>query len=279
MPRRITQTPAFEVYTCARHGRERKDTTLQTYLLCSDCAREFQENAFNGLHPLGVGQEIDGFCSYCNRQRRVGHRQWFVCLVCDRVVRSIGRSHVASSAVIGWWESIQALFPQWSLVETDRPQQQPRGVGQAMTGFPPPDFTCLARGSNEVVFTIELKVGRSAISGMSEFQLDISDCDGILAVVRETRRPGFVIHAQVVEQFTPPSSVYKTVGLWWTDVFQMWDHFRQVRRRQTEQRSAAYFARRAFQDIASLASALEQGLTDQLARRIEVEGVPELYLL
>jgi hypothetical protein len=71
---------------------------------------------------------------------------------------------------------------------------------------------------------------------------------------------------------------FRAVGLWWSDIYQMTEHFRQVKMRRDEQRGAAYFGKRAFQDIASLPDALVAGGGElALVARYKREGVPDMY--
>ena len=132
--------------------------------------------------------------------------------------------------------------------------------------------------SGAIVLALENKTGRSAIREMSAFQLDISDCDCIIHGVRKDNVPAYLVHAQVLEVWEPPTWGFKAVGLWWTDIYSMAANFRDVRTRQDEQRGAAYFKKAAFHDMTELAAVLfdaEGKLT--LAERFRTEGVPKLY--
>jgi hypothetical protein len=74
---------------------------------------------------------------------------------------------------------------------------------------------------------------------MSQFQLDVSDCDSIVNDMRRLNVPAYVIHAQVLEVWQPPTMGFQIVGLWWTDVYRMAEHFKKLQQRKDEQRSAA----------------------------------------
>lgn len=113
---------------------------------------------------------------------------------------------------------------------------------------------------------------------MSAFQLDISDCDSILNHVKSLGVPAYVIHAQVLEEWKPPTVGFKTMGLWWSDIYQMAEHFRDVRTRRDERRGAAYFRKKAFQSMETFAEALfTADGTLALPLRFEREGLPKMY--
>jgi len=139
------------------------------------------------------------------------------------------------------------------------------------------DFLVRRRGTGEVLFAIENKTGRSSIREMSQFQLDVSDCECMLNEMRSHGRPVYVIHAQVLELWHPPTMGFQTVGMWWSDVYRMTEHFKQVRMRRMEMRGAAYFSKKAFLPIEEFPEAL-MGQTDfALIERFQREGIPQLY--
>jgi len=272
-------------YVCARHGQARGDTNLESLFLCDECADKFQESAFRGTAPEYVGPPVKGYCLHCNRYLEdIRLRQWFLCGVCDRVVRSIGRSIVADQYVLAWWKhNAKPILQELDLVLTDPPELQPRDREQIEAKIPRVDFTCIDTRSDHVVFGIELKTGRSHISGssigsrMGQFQLDNSDCDDILDVVRRDRHPVYLIHAQVIDRADPPTVYYAPVGLWWTDLFSMREHFQGSRRRPRETRIAAYYDVSMFQEMDAFIAHLRDDEPARLRARIESEGVPELY--
>lgn len=114
---------------------------------------------------------------------------------------------------------------------------------------------------------------------MSAFQLDVSDCDCILHDVRRLRVPAYLIHAQVLERWEPPTVGFQTIGLWWTDIYQMAENFRDVRQRRDENRGAAFFRKKAFHAMEELAASLfDANGKLALANRYRREGIPTLYV-
>ncbi len=273
----------YDVYVCVRHNSSRKDAALRSFYLCDECTSSFVEGAFHSAAPVYEGERLFGYCSLCNRRSdAIRLRQWCLCTTCERVARSMGRGMVAAQYVLDWWESnILPISPALELQQTDPPILRARG--DRKTEGPKEcraDFTATERSTALDALTLELKTGRSPIgAGMSQFQLDTTDCDDILTVVREKLVPGYIIHAQVVEQFDPPTSFYRAVGLWWTDVFRMGEAFQSVRRRQTEQRYAAFFKRSAFSAMETFVEEIRSERYRELSSRLRADGLPEMYRL
>lgn len=202
----------WEPYTCARQNKPSMDTSLRSIFLCDECARDFQNDAFNSEGPAYVGSSFRGHCSHCNRLlENIRLRQWYLCGVCDRVVRSIGRSVVAESYFHEWWNNeAKPYFPHLELRQTDAPELRPRTKEQIEAKVSQIDFTCIDSQTDEPVFGFELKTGRSHLPGgsigskMQRFQLDKSDCDDILVVVSRENIPVYLVHAQVMDRATPP---------------------------------------------------------------------------
>jgi len=272
-------------YICARHGQPRGDSGLESLFLCDECASDFKNNAFRETDAEYVGPSVRGYCLHCNRYLEDVHlRQWYLCGVCNRVVRSIGRSIAANGHVSQWWEEkVKPHFPRLNLELTDPPELQPRDKDQVQAKVSQVDFTCIDTQSGDAIFGIELKTGRSHIHGssigskMAQFQLDNSDCDDILSVVHRERIPVYVLHAQVIDRADPPTVRYVPVGLWWTDLFSMRDHFKGSKTRPRETRIAAYYDVRMFQQMDEFIEHLRRDGPQQLRERIEAEGVPQLY--
>lgn len=272
-------------YVCARHGRASRDTSLVSFFLCDACAGKFSSNAFRGKEPEYEGNAVTGHCLHCNQQLdNIRLRQWFLCRVCDRVVRSIGRSVVADEYAMRWWrQSVKPSFPHLHLRLTDPPTLQPRDPRQAQSNRAEVDFTCVDTRVRLPVFGIELKTGRSRISGtsigskMGQFQLDNSDCDDIVDVVSRDGLPVYLAHAQVIDRADPPTVHYAAVGLWWTDLFSMREHFTESRRRPRETRIAAYYDTAMFREMEEFVEHLRQEGPRHVAARIEAEGIPQLY--
>lgn len=83
---------------------------------------------------------------------------------------------------------------------------------------------------------------------------------------------------RVLEDWHPPTMGFRAVGLWWADIFTLDEHFRDIRMRRDEQRGAAYFSKKAFQEIDTLSNALisesgELALVERLAK----DGIPAMY--
>jgi hypothetical protein len=204
-------------------------------------------------------------------------RTWFLCDICHRVAGSIGRNHVAEQAILDFWEeSVKQKFPSVRLVQNDPSALRPRRDTDR-SGIAPLDFLAFDENTRRNVIGIENKTGRSSIREMSQFQLDISDCDCILNEMRALQIPVYVLHAQVLEVWHPPTMGYRVVGLWWSDVYVMAEHFKAVRMRRDESRGAAYFGKRAFSDIASLADHLWGKGDFALVERFRQEGLPTMY--
>lgn len=276
MARSKYATDPYDIYVCARHGAARKDTALVTFYLCDACAAAFTVSAFNNTAPGFEGPLFEGHCALCNQPLKdIRLRQWYLCGVCERVARSMGRGRVSAAHVLHWWqENIIPVAPHLTLEQTDPIELRAVGTNAPAAGA---DFTATNTKDQTEVLTIELKTGRSAINGMSQFQLDTTDCDQITTVVEAKLIPGYLFHAQVVEQFDPPSSYFKAVGLWWSDIYRMSEAFSSVRRRQVEQRYAAFFKRAAFSPITAFVEEITVEKYLDLAERLRVDGVPSMY--
>jgi hypothetical protein len=264
--------------TCVRHLKPRKDVRLRHFFLCDACAQRWQDEAFAGNKALYVGEAVKGYCLLCNQEgERIRLRTWLLCDICYRVAGSIGRNHVAEQAIMDYWnEHVRVRFANLELVWNDRSSLQPRRDTDE-SAVAPVDFLARDIATRNNVFGIENKTGRSSIREMSQFQLDVSDCDTILNDMRRMHIPVYVIHAQVLEKWAPPTVGFEVVGLWWSDVYKMAEHFKSVSMRRDEMRGAAYFGKRAFEPIDSFAEALQDEGGWALVRRFEREGIPQMY--
>src|SRR5213078_1734280 len=246
MPRKSAR-PTITYPVCVRHLKSRKDVRLRHFFLCDACTAVWTSGAFAGNQPLYVGETAEGYCLLCNRVRKdVRMRTWFLCDICARVAGSIGRNHVAERAILDFWEaSIMPRFPQLELKQNDISSLLPRRDTD-VSAEGPIDFLVTDTNSGDVVLAIENKTWRSAIYDMSQFQLDVSDCDAITNDMRKLNVPAYIIHAQVLEKWRPPTLGFEIIGLWWSDVYRMAEHFQNVNMRRDEMRGAAYFNKRAF---------------------------------
>lgn len=270
--------PSHNYPECVRHLRPRKDVRLRHFFLCDGCTIKWTTEAFDGNAPLWASEAITGFCQLCNLQTQVRLRTWFLCDICFRVAGSIGRNHVAEQAILTWWRTnVESAYPHLVIVQNDESALRPRRDTD-VSGEGPLDFLVRDTSQNRVLLGIENKTGRSSIQEMSVFQLDVSDCDSIIHHVRESNIPAYLIHAQVLERWHPPTVEFYTAGLWWTDMYELAANFSEVKMRRDEQRGAAYFRKQAFRDISTLPTSLfDQTSNLALAVRFKREGVPTLY--
>jgi len=135
-----------------------------------------------------------------------------------------------------------------------------------------------AREAGEPKFWVELKTGQRSIDELATFQLDGSDCDDILNVVRQTNLPAYVFHVQLEREYSPPSDRVVGRAIWWTDIYAMTDAFvRMERRRRNGGKMAAHFARACFQPLELLGPALRDGHHRNLWERLRQDGPPAMY--
>lgn len=278
MPRKSAR-PTITYPVCVRHLKSRKDVRLRHFFLCDVCTTVWARDAFAGNGPLYAGESIEGYCLLCNQVKTVRMRTWFLCDICARVAGSIGRNHVAEQAIIDFWAaSISPRFPELLLTQNDISALLPRR-GTDISAEGPIDFLVRNGESGEIVLGIENKTGRSAVYDMSQFQLDISDCNAITNDMRKLNVPAYIIHAQVLENWRPPTLGFAIIGLWWTDIYRMAEHFQAVSTRRDEMRGAAYFSKRAFLPMESFADQLMGKKTLALVERFRKDGIPTLYKL
>jgi len=186
---------------------------------------------------------------------------------------------VAEDAIIDFWKRhVKPRCPNLRLVQKDKSQLRPRRK-TGKTGIAPIDFLVIdtSRKRNNPIFGIENKTGRSSMREMSQFQLDISDCDSIRNDMKRLRIPAYVIHAQVLERWHAPTVGFKVMGLWWSDVYEMSKHFTGTQQRRDEMRGAAYFRKKAFSSIDSFATTIVAGGWRSLVKTYRRRGVPKMY--
>ena len=271
------KAPAVVYPTCVRHAKTRKDVRLRHYFMCDKCAGVWTKEAFDGNASLYDGEKLDGYCLLCNKLKEVRLRTWFLCDICHRVAGAIGRNHVAELAIVDFWaKQVKSRMPHLELVRNDISSLRPRRDTD-VSAEAPIDFLARDVKTKAGLFGIENKTGRSSIKEMSQFQLDVSDCDTILNDMRRLNVPAYIIHAQVLEVWQPPTVGFKIIGLWWTDVYKMGEHFKKTQKRADENRGAAYFDRKAFDVIDTFPDAVEGKAGERLVDRFKREGIPAMY--
>jgi hypothetical protein len=273
----------FAPYVCAREGTQRSNTSLCTFLLCRECSRTWSREAFDGTDPAYRGESVASVCMNCGRSRQVAFCQWFLCENCERVARSIPRSLAAEELIRESWDAFGGQrVGEIELSGTDEPWLQFYGEGGKRE--PMADFQAVERTTGEPLFALELKTGKSRIgqglgigNAMGAFQLDISDCDDIRAVMTRERIPVYLVHAQVIDRYEPPARTYVGTGAWWASPFAMRGHWEDTRQRPRETRNAAYFNLEMFSPWEDFESQVSRGKADALRERIRKRGAPRLY--
>jgi hypothetical protein len=268
------KAPAVVYPTCARHAKPRKDVRLRHYFLCDGCAAQWQQEAFCGEASLYDGERLQGYCLLCNERKGVRLRTWYLCDICHRVAGAIGRNHVAELAIVDFWQNqVVPKHAHLELTRLDISSLRPRRDTDE-SGTAPIDFLARDTRTGMDLFGIENKTGRSSIKEMSQFQLDVSDCDTISNDMERLGVPAYIIHAQVLEVWEPPTMGFQIVGLWWTDVYRMAAEFKSVKQRRDENRGAAYFGKKAFSDISTFP---DDVATEALVKRFKKEGIRPMY--
>jgi hypothetical protein len=262
-------------HTCARHGGVSKTTKLCSFFLCDECASKLVNECFNGHLPVFEGYNVNGFCALCGNYKPVKLRQWFLCDNCERVVHSYPVGMAAQNYVLKWWNE---NIPEIRLEVTDPIvlSSYPSGKKKAKTTTNP-DLTGFDAQGNKVLL-IEIKTGRSAINEMSNFQLDISDCDDILEFVRRELVATYIFHVQVIEEFSPPTSYFKPVGIWWTDIFKMERSFQKIIKRRIDRgKQAVYFDPKCFETMTSFINEVKKEKYNDLTKKLRQGRIPILY--
>jgi len=272
----------YAAYVCARHSEQARDAELRSYFLCDSCRDHYSAMAFSDRLPEWVSAErVDGYCAHCNSLTAVRLSQWFLCGTCDRVIRSIGRGIASAKFIETSWSAAFAGSGDLAIVETDPVTLQPRGRRSDPSRTATADFEC-RQTSGAVALGLELKSGRSALPGggigtpMSQFQLDTTDCDDIIAAARGLKAPVFLLHAQVIGRAEAPTERFEGVGLWFARPWDMLSHLEAVRQRPRETRDAAYFKTAMFRPFSELPSYIATRFeADREA--MERDGFPPLY--
>jgi hypothetical protein len=264
---------------CARHGKPVRNTQLATFFLCDDCCEELSRLACRGEPPVFREFDLIGFCGLCNESRCVKLTQWYLCEDCQRVINSYRLGRVAAEYALQQWDTlVTPSVPHIYLKQVDIVQPQQYERRRKREPAKQLDFLAVERASYQPLFWLELKTGRNALSDMRTFQLDKSDCDDVLNVVKVTGLPALLCHVCVAQEFQPPTSRFIGAGIWWTDIFAMRDSFIEIRRRRFDSgKEAAHFAPTCFRELNVLAKMLSQGYHFALQWRLAREGIPKLY--
>lgn len=204
--------------------------------------------------------------------------QWFLCPYCERLVNSYRLGRVSQAFAVEQWQRVVTPYaPSITLQVVDTVTLSPyerRGRRRELAET----LDLRAHENGAPVSWLELKTGQRSIAELATFQLDHSDCDDIINVVRTTDLPAFVLHVQLGREFHPPSDHIVTHGIWWTDIYAMSEALvRSERRRRNGGKMAAHFSPACFAPLESLGEALRDGHHRALRERLEREGPPSLY--
>ncbi len=269
-------------HICVRHGSERKDSRLTSFFLCDECFRKLYNTAFNKYKPAYIMPQngyIEGYCLYCGRRTKVRQYFYFLCEICERIIHSYGKELAARNFVLSLWDTVRKEYGINIVLKVEDPvipmnYKQHREFKKK--SYPKPDFVALE--NEKPVFAIEMKTGRSSISDMSSFQLDISDCNDILGFLKrpEYRIPTFLFHVQVLEEYNPPTMRYVGVNAWWASLYDLEKNIIEVKMRARERRPAVYYRKEVFKPIDTLPQYIING---GLKREQELinKRLPRLY--
>jgi len=260
-------------YKCARCETSGKSLTLDSFFLCDNCATMLITKAFNNKRPVFEGCQVEGYCYLCGNITDVKLRQWILCENCSRVVHSYPIGILAQRHVLEW---LRSRIPWIKFDLTDPVILMPyskEGTGKE----PQPDITGYDDRGNKVLM-IEVKTGRSSISDMRSFQLDLSDCDDILKYVERERIATYIFHVQVVEVYAPPTSYFRCVEIWWTDIFELSKRFKRIVTRRIDRgKKAAYYDPRCFKPADSFIEEVKRRGYEDLTKRLREGNIPVLY--
>lgn len=286
--RRIKWTAAkAPEYICARHGKARRDVEIRGFYLCDTCVDLLKEGIFGNLEPSYRSDvHISGFCAYCGNSTNVSQGFWYLCLVCERIVRSYATERAATQLIVDWWEQnrhkneclCNIRLEQTDIVKLMSFESHRKWKLESANSNP--DFVGIDERSGEKIFAIEMKSGKNAIHKMSAFQLDVADCDDILKFVQALRVPSYLIHVWVVDEYAPQTPTVRKVALdfWWMSVIDMETSFKKIDARHVERRPAAYFKRTGFRLKEDFLRHICSNELNELAITIK-QRLPTLYVL
>jgi hypothetical protein len=239
-------------YVCVRHGKARADTHTTGLFLCKGCKKLFVRSAFGGDEPDFEYGIIRGYCSYCGQRKYVRARYWYLCQVCENVVRAYYKERVAREFVLSWWNELRrsdeaAKGIKLRISDPTRVKRYSESNRDKKARIPSPDLTGFQDGKR--IFAIEMKSGKSSPRTMSQFQLDVNDCNDILSWLKASRIPAFLFHLQVRDEYDPPTARKVAIAGWYMDVFEMQQNFMTIRKRGKEIRDAAYYNKKGFHPL------------------------------
>jgi hypothetical protein len=266
---------------CARHNSLRKDARLVSFFLCTNCFNELKSKALNGIDPEFPknNQLIEGYCLNCNRFTYVKQYFWYLCRVCERVIKSYGKEKAAREFILNWWANVREKYNidiNLEVKDIVIPMTYNEHLKYRKAKVPLPDFVGLRNG--RAIFNIEMKTGSGDITSMSAFQLDVSDCKDIVSFMErdEYRVPTFVFHVQVIEDYRPPTSRNIALNAWWASVYELEQNLQKVSMRGLEKRPAAYYSTQAFKPIDEFIPYI---LSDRFKEEVTIvkTRLPKLY--
>jgi len=252
--------------------------------LCDDCKDLFERELFSGIEPNFTYTSVTGYCSYCGLSKEIKERFWYLCGICERIVKSYAAERAATSFILDWWNETSKIDEHIKKIEMKRTDPvrlmsfEEHEKWRKSEHESNPDFTGIEIEADHKLFAVEMKTGRSSIKKMSAFQLDVSDCDDILTFVKSLRIPSYVFHVQVVEEFKPPTFRKVAISGWWASVYDMEKAFTTTRTRQREQRPAAYFKRTAFKPLSEFPAHIASEQFVAMKQRLQ-KRLPKMYKL
>jgi hypothetical protein len=264
---------------CVRCRQQRNDVDRAHVFWCDACSLVHQRDAFGGDPPLYVAAPGTGRCEFCDQLVQVSYRQWLLCRICQLVLGAYRRGRVSAAyALARLREVVEPVLPDVVFNEADPVliQAATRG-GRRRTLATRLDLEALRRADGMRAFWVEVKTGPGAADEMGRFQLDCSDCDDIVNVVRTSGLPAFVVHCQVRKVPEPPTMRLTGHALWWTDLDTFRDSFIEIENRRDERKRAAYFDPACFRPIESFGEFLSSGGLDEAIERLAADGCPGLY--
>lgn len=267
---------------CARHQNSQTCRFVAHLFLCDACALKLQQECLNQRPPFYTGLSVDGYCGLCNRRQQVLLRQWFICQICLGVVLSYPKSFAASQSVHEYWIStVRPILPQLRLEETDVVGLEPfipgkRSQRTKALNVKTLDFAVFDDFTDPTVpaFYIELKAGPGSIDEMKEFQLDLNDSNDIANVCNASGVPAYIFHAQITDEYLPPTRRSVARALWWTDCYTLGENLIKVAKRRGEDKYAAYYRPAAFSGIDSFTQVLNRKGYRELRKRLAAEPLP-----